>query len=344
MEIPEEQIKNLYRFADKLGEVNWNARYRPNYPFMERLIPSIYEFTDKNVRKVIYDKDNLRAVVGISGGLDSSLTAWITVETMRRARKNNSVNNTSLILIAFRGMSEEDLEYARRFAEELSSRYHELSIDYQERDLTGLLKDIDGYTENIVSSLKSPKIYSGELATRLIDCVVLEVADKTGHCSMDSTNGTEIVLGEIVLGAGAECAPIADFYKSQVYDIAELIGVPEFILGRPPINSTFGNDKVASYFGEIPDDFTPRDVYRVLDPVLFLVYDKIYKPRTVTRRLGHSLKFAEKVYQRVRNQGHRRLRPFFAINDRWGKLKRTAEEVDNEELERFMEESLEIRI
>lgn len=177
-------------------------------------------------------------------------------------------------MIAFKGMSEEDLEFARRFAESIRSRYNSVPIDYQERDLTKLLKEIDQYTDDLITASGRPKIYSGELTSRLITSLLMEYGNKTRHCILDSTNGTEYILGELVIGAGAECAPLADFYKSQVYDLAELIGVPQFIIDRPPINSTWGHNKVATYFREIPDDLTPRDVYQVLDPVLFYLFER----------------------------------------------------------------------
>ena len=208
-----------------------------------------------------------------------------------------------------------------------------------EKDLTSVLKGIDSLTDEMVYSLGKEKIYSGELATRLINLITLEVADKSGHCAIDSTNGTEIVLGEFVIGAGCECLPLVDFYKSQVYDIAEIIEIPDFVITRDPINSTFGNNKVKSYFGEIPDGYTARDIYNVLDPILYSLYDKKLEPIAVSKMFGHSLKFVEKVYQRIKNQEHRRKKPWFTVNDRSVKFRRFIKEIDNEEFESYMESS-----
>ena len=188
-------------------------------------------------------------------------------------------------------------------------------MDYQERDLTTLLKTIDGTTDEIVRASGRRKFYSGELSTRLIDCITLEFANKTLHCSMDSTNYSEIVLGEINLGAGCECAPQTCMYKSQIFDLSEIVGVPNYIIDRHPINSTFGHSKLNGYFGQLPDALSPREVYRVLDLVLFMLYDLGFLPGVVAEKLGHSNKFVENVSRRLKRQDHRRQVPHFEILD-----------------------------
>lgn len=340
MEATDEQIKSLYRFADRLDEVNWNARYRPNNDLMMRLMPRMYDFVDNTIREMTFNPDCLSAVVGISGGIDSAVTAWITAETMRRARKAGTAKETSLVMLAFNGLSEEDLVNARRFSEEISSEFRDIPLTYAERDLRPLLKEVDSYTGEIITSTERKEKYSGELSTRLIYLVLLEYADRTSHCLMDPANGSEIVLGEFVVGCGVDCSPISDLYKSQVYDIAELIGIPRFIIDRPPINSTFGNDKIRSYFGEIPEGLSPRDVYRVLDPILHLAFIKKMKPPAIARRLGHSLSFVEKVHQRIKNQDNRRNIPYFAITNTSKRVKTSFQDPTQEEMRKLVDESL----
>lgn len=256
---------------------------------------------------------------------------------MLRGIKRRSSDNGRLVLMTFNGMSQEDLEYGRRFAEDLERKFENIEIEYAERDIRPLMNSIHGFTDDMVQTTRGTKIYPGELATRLIDLVTLEYADKTGHCGIDSTNGSEIVLGEIVLGAGLEYSPISDLYKSQVFDLGEALESPQYVLDRNPINSTFGTDKIKSYFGEIPEGLTARDVYAVLDPVLFHIFDKKMKPRGIAKKLGHSQGFVERVYQRVRNQDHRRKHPYFALNDRRISLSRTIKDKSNQEFKEYLD-------
>ncbi|MBI3486093.1 NAD(+) synthase [Candidatus Daviesbacteria bacterium] len=342
LSVPTEQISSLYRFSKRLDDVNWSARYKPNRPFLEGLVPHMQDFLDRNIRKITYDNSSLRAVVGISGGLDSSVSATLVADTITQAQDKGTIQNSSLVLIAFQGMSEEDLESARKFAELMGSKYTNIPIDYQERDLSKLLRDLDSFTEDLIFSTRKPKVYSGELTSRVITPIIMEYADRIGHCAIDSTNGTEYILGEIVIGAEAECAPIADFYKSQVYDLADLISVPKFVVNRPPINSTWGHDKVATYFAEKPEGLTPREAYQLLDPVLYYLFERRYQPSTVAKRLGHSLEFVSSLATRIKDQDHRRDIPFFVVNDRFKKYPRAVKSRTNEEMQGFMKDSLAI--
>jgi len=62
------------------------------------------------------------------------------------------------------------------------------------------------------------------------------------------------------------------------------------------------------------------------------------KPRGIARKLGHSQEFVERVYQRVRNQDHRRKHPYFALNDRRVSLEKTISDKPNEDFKQYLED------
>lgn len=334
----ESDMWRLYRFADKIDEVNWEAKYKHNNNFLKFMMPYLLNYTEESIKKVTFDKKDLRAVVGLSGGLDSCVSALLTANAMTSAIDRKSSDNGRLILMTFNGMSQEDFKYGKLFGNYLKEKFKKIEIKCIEKDLRPLIKNIHGFTDDMIVKTKGTKIYPGEVTSRIINLLTLEYGDKTGHCCVDSTNGSEIILGEIVLGSGFEYSPISDLYKSQVFDIAEFLNIPKYIIDRNPINSTFGTDKIHSYFGEIPDGFSSRDIYSVLDPVLFYVFDKKMKPSTITRKLGHSKKFVERVYQRVKNQDHRRKTPYFALNDRRLNFPRTISDKSNEYFKKYLED------
>lgn len=333
----ESDMWKLYRFAEKVDEVNWNARYKPNNEFLSFMMPYMLNYAEESIKKVTFEKKDLRAVVGLSGGLDSCVSALLVANAMFQGINLGSSEKGRLVLMTFNAMSQEDLEYGRMFGNYLNKKFQEIKIKYIERDLRSLMKTIHNFTEETIRKTRGRKIYPGELSSRLMNLVTLEYADKTGHCCVDSTNGSEIVLGEIVLGSGFEYSPLSDLYKSQVFDIAEFLDMPKYIVNRNPINSTFGIDKIHSYFGEIPNRFSARDIYAVLDPVLFHIFDKKMKPRVIARKLGHSIKFVERVYQRFKNQDHRRKPPYFALNDRRMNFARTIADRPNKDFNQYLE-------
>ena len=333
----ESDMWKIYRFADKANEVNWSSRYQPNHEFMKFMIPYMLDHAEESIKKVTFEERDLKAVVGLSGGLDSCVSSWLVANTMSRGIKRGSSEKSRLVLMTFNGMSQEDLEYGRRFGVDLEKEFPEIEVKYVERDIRPLMSIIHNFTDDMVHTTNGIKKYPGELATRLIDLVVLEYADKTGHCGIDSTNGSEIVLGETVLGAGLEYYPLSNLYKSQVFDMGELLKVPQYIIDRNPINSTFGTDKVRSYFGEIPNGFSPRDVYSVLDPILFHIFNKKMKPKKIMQKLGHSSEFVERVYKKVKDQDHRRKLPHFAQKNKRIDLTRTISDRPNEDFKLYLD-------
>lgn len=332
----ESDMWKLYRFAEKIDEVNWDARYKPNNIFLEFMIPHMLDHAEKSMKKITFDEKKLRAVIGLSGGLDSCVSGWLIAKAMSRGLNRGSSETGRLVLMTFNGMSQDDLDYGRRLGKDLKEGFPEIDVQYVERDLRPLMRDVHSFTDEMIQQSLGKKVYPGELATRLIDLITLEYADKTSHCGIDSTNGSEIVLGEIVIGAGLEYSPICDLYKSQVFDVGEVLGLPTYIIDRNPINSTFGTDKINSYFGEIPKGLVARDVYAVLDPILFHIFDKKMRPAEIAHKLGHSQKFVERVHQRVRNQDHRRNHPYFALNDKRGIITRTIVDKPNKDFKKYI--------
>jgi len=63
------------------------------------------------------------------------------------------------------------------------------------------------------------------------------------------------------------------------------------------------------------------------------------KPITISKKLGHSKKFVEKVYQRIKSQDHRRKPPYFALNDRKINFSRIIKDKSNKYFKEYLEES-----
>ena len=74
------------------------------------------------------------------------------------------------------------------------------------------------------------------------------------------------------------------------------------------------------------------------ESILFHIFEKKIKPRSISQKLGHSLDFVERVYQRVRDQDHRRKHPYFALNDRRVSLARTISDKPNEDFKQYLKD------
>src|SRR3989344_7979415 len=131
----EADMWRLYRFAEKADEVNWDARYQQNPEFMRFMIPHMLDYAEKSIKKVTFEEKDLRAVIGLSGGLDSCVSAWLVANAMSRGINRRSSENGRLVLMTFNGMSQEDLEYGRKFGADLERKFPEIEVRYVERDL-----------------------------------------------------------------------------------------------------------------------------------------------------------------------------------------------------------------
>jgi NAD+ synthase len=298
-------IETLYRFSDSLDQVNWRAKAKIERGIIEEMLfPSLTEWLSEAIRKVSYGYST--ALVSLSGGIDSSTVAYITAEALLKMRRPRS-----LVLLYFNGNYEEDDKYVNIVVNDMVKRYNDdIDISFVSYDIQPILKTVHASVSCLVEKTGRQQVYVGELPTRVINQHAIELADRIGHTLVGSTNATEFVLGEFVLGCQEQVSPFLALYKSVIYELARVVNVPEEIINRPPVNSTWNNDKVRTYFKEMPN-ISAEEAYNVLDPVLYGLHDLKLSPPRVARELRHSLSFVSRVYNRITSQEHRRRIPLY---------------------------------
>jgi NAD+ synthase len=118
-------------------------------------------------------------------------------------------------------------------------------------------------------------------------------ADRLNYAVAGTPNRQEYDQGFFVkLGDGAaDIKPIAHLYKTQVYQMAEYLGLPEAITRRPPTTDTYSlaQDQEEFYFS-VPHD--------VLDLCLY-AKDHELEPRSVCQALGLEREQAERVFRDI---------------------------------------------
>lgn len=214
-------------------------------------------------------------VVGLSGGIDSSVTAALAVRALGAKR-------VLALLMPEQHSAEETLQLSGSVAEHLgiTAIHEDISTTleavgcyrrYQDA-ITSLIPEYgDGWRSKIViSSAMEGRGFSlfyivaqnsdgVELRKRLPVATYLEIvaatnfkqrtrkmleyyhADRLNYAVAGTPNRLEYDQGFFVkLGDGAaDVKPIAHLYKSQVYQLAEYLGLPEDIRKRPPTTDTY---------------------------------------------------------------------------------------------------------
>ncbi len=105
-------------------------------------------------------------------------------------------------------------------------------------------------------------------------------AEKRNYAVCGTTNKTELVTGHFVKygDGGVDLEPLADLYKTQVYEIGRRLGIDPEVLSRPPSPDTWSN-----YVSDT--DFYWRMPYTILDELLY-AEEKGYTPEQIQECTG----------------------------------------------------------
>ena len=157
-----------------------------------------------------------RAVLGLSGGIDSALVAFLTAEAI-------GAEQLMCVLMPYRTSS----PASRADAEEVVRRLGSAS------ELVDISPMVDGYfgPESDASALRR-----GNFMARMRMSVLYDRSVTWGGLVVGTGNKTESLIGYTTVFGDAASAfnPIGDLYKSQVRQLAAAIGVPDAIIRKAP--------------------------------------------------------------------------------------------------------------
>jgi NAD+ synthase len=155
-------------------------------------------------------------VLGLSGGIDSTVTAYLSAEAV------GTENVLGLIMPCDSGS--EDEKYARNVIDELEIESDRINLTDIWHDFRAILPDSD----NILPE--------ANLKARLRMNVLYYYANQNNYLVSGTGNKSEIKVGYFTKGGDGFCdiLPLGKLYKTEVYQLAEHLGVPEEIIEKPP--------------------------------------------------------------------------------------------------------------
>ncbi|HEX6107617.1 MAG TPA: NAD+ synthase [Gemmatimonadales bacterium] len=157
-----------------------------------------------------------RVVIGLSGGVDSSLVAYLAAEAL-------GPENVIGVRMPYRTSSPESLEHGQLVIDAL--RIRGLTVDISEA-VDGLARALGGVSD--------PGRLGNVMArTRMITLFDLSAAHRA--LPLGTGNKTERLFGYFTWHAddSPPVNPIGDLFKTQVWALAREVGVPEVIVGKP---------------------------------------------------------------------------------------------------------------
>ncbi len=166
------------------------------------------------LRSKVYSADAKGLIFGLSGGLDSAVVAVLA----KKAFPDNSLGVIMPVESA-----EEDIEDARMLAADLNLKTVEIDLNPVYQAFTRVLPP-------------GSKLAYANLKPRIRMTVLYYLAKDLGYLVVGTGNKSEISVGYFTKhGDGAaDLFPLAGIYKTDLYRIADDIGVPQKILNKSP--------------------------------------------------------------------------------------------------------------
>jgi NAD+ synthase len=157
-----------------------------------------------------------RLVVGLSGGLDSTVSAYLAV----RALGSESL---AAFLLPYKTTSKESMDHAEMVA-------RELDIHHEVVDITPL---VDAYFDRYPHADRKRR---GNFMARARMAVLYDQSEALRALVLGTGNRTESLLGYTTLWGDMACAftPLGGLYKTQVRQLASHLGVAKEIIDKPP--------------------------------------------------------------------------------------------------------------
>lgn len=248
-----------------------------NAPVFRRILVA---FIRNEVRKVGVE----RVVLGLSGGVDSSLAAFLAAEAL-------GPKNVLGIRMPYSASSKESLEHAELVAAATGIEMQTIEITPQ----------IDAYFARFPDA--TPLRRGNKMARERMTILYDHSASWRGLV-LGTSNKTELLLGYGTLHGDMASAlnPIGDLYKTQVWDLSEHVGVPSPVVEKQPS---------ADLWQGQTDERELGFEYRAVDRLLYLMIDERWEDEDILAA-GVEPAFLERVRGLVQRSQFKRRLPVIA--------------------------------
>jgi len=232
-----------------------------------------------------------KALIGLSGGIDSAVTCALAVEALGPDRVVGVTMPSAY-------SSSGSVDDSRQLAENLGIEFHEVSIRPAVDAFGKMLAPLFAGTEEGVAE--------ENVQARSRGLTLMAISNKFGHLLLTTGNKSEMAVGYATLygDMSGGLAVLSDVYKEEVYRVAEHINaraghdlIPRNTITKPP--------SAELKPGQVDQDSLPP--YAVLDEILFHYIELHEAPERIASSTGHELALVQRIGRMVdRNEYKRR--------------------------------------
>ncbi len=240
------------------------------------------------LREEILKTGHQKAVVGLSGGIDSALSLYLCVEAL-------GAENVFALFMPYRLSSQASRDDAVKAAKEAG-------VNLLTREITG---PADAYFD--AQDSEASRLRRGNFLARLRMLYLYDYSAEKRALVVGTSNKTEMLLGYSTLWGDMASAvnPIGDLYKTQVRALSSFMGVPASIIEKAP----------SADLWEGQTDESELDIsYAMADRILYHWADQEWSPERIVEALdkagvsgGNVL--VSRIMQMVRGSQYKRKMP-----------------------------------
>jgi NAD+ synthase len=237
-------------------------------------------FIQNEVRKVGFE----RVVLGLSGGVDSSLVATLASQAL-------GPKNVLGVIMPYRTSDPKSRADALEVVRQLGIEHVEVDISPQ----------IDAYFERFPEADHKQR---GNKMARERMTILYDRSWTWRALVIGTSNKTELLLGYGTIYGDMASAinPLGDLYKTQVWQLADAVGVPTAIVQKAPSADLWAGQSDETELGF---------QYRMIDQLLYFLVERRYSVEELKRQ-GFDEAFISDIMRRVRENQYKRRLPLIA--------------------------------
>ena len=240
----------------------------------------LVEFLRESFKKAGFSK----AVLGLSGGIDSALVAYLLRDALGK-------ENVLAIMMPYKSSNPDSLNHAKLVIEDLG-------INSKTIEITDM---IDAYFKN---EKEATSLRMGNKMARERMSILFDYSSKENALVIGTSNKTEIYLGYSTQFGDSACAlnPIGDLYKTNIWDLSRYLKIPNELIEKKPS---------ADLWEGQTDEQEMGLTYKEADQVLYRMLEENKTTEEVLAE-GFNKDLVDNIVRRINRSEYKRRMPLIA--------------------------------